>query len=72
MNIPSPASDPAPSVKPFRQVRASVTLGPRNVKAIRLAMLVNEEESFSRALDTIVTEAMAVGVPYFRGKGAAK
>ena len=42
------------------------------MKAIRLAMLVNEEESFSRALDTIVTEAMAVGVPYFRGKGAAK
>lgn len=68
MSISSPASDPSPSIKPFRQVQVSVTLSPRNVKAIRLAMLVNEEESFSRAVDTVVTEAMVAGVPYFRGK----
>jgi hypothetical protein len=51
----------------FSQVKHSVTLSRRNVRAVGYAMVVNDEKSFSHAVDTIITEAMTAGVPFFKG-----
>lgn len=64
----TPPPQPSQDTGPIRQVKKSVSLSRRNHRAILLAMAVHEEQSFSHAVDTVITEAMAAGVPYFKGE----
>lgn len=59
------AEPQAPSTIIRKQINTSITLSPKTVDRVKAAMDANTEESFSRAVDKILTEAYVLQTPFY-------